>query len=184
MCAVWDMLRRHLQSFLSCFGLKRPPVGCGKSTVPDAHYALPHSSPTEFLRYTYVGRILRRLFNFPRAGASSALAPLIPLTHEDHNSHFYYITQYSHPRPTVLQPLLEFCRRPLQPLPLDRADICVHCTGETGCSLSTFHALGPCPCPNDHRFEQQTTSSAWHSLYCAKCCKHCFLCVGSSDIQA
>jgi hypothetical protein len=102
-----------------------------------------------------------------------------------HNAaRLYYSTTYSFIRCCarhVRRRLIELRRRRRctspQP-PLDPGDICTHCRshGETDCSLANAHALGPCLCPNDHRLEGQTSSRAYHSLYCSKCAEYCYVC--------
>ncbi|KAJ6463453.1 hypothetical protein C8R45DRAFT_1025797 [Mycena sanguinolenta] len=188
--AVWGVLRQPL---FDCFGLEPSSGDCGKGTIPDAHFALSHFrtyTSAEFLRYIliYTASILGHLFDLPGAVIFWILALLTSMTLDAHSTNFYYIAFSfvcpAHLRRTASPSLLECGRRPLAPPPPppDATDICLHCASETSCSLSKSHALGPCPCPNDHRFVEQTTSSAWHSLYCAKCHKHCFVCVGTSDI--
>ncbi|KAJ7042813.1 hypothetical protein C8F04DRAFT_55029 [Mycena alexandri] len=61
-------------------------------------------------------------------------------------------------------------------------DLCGHCHTEKGCSLGS-HSLSPCQCLNDHRFEQQRTPGAWHSLWCSKCEQYCHSCPGPSSLS-
>ncbi|KAJ7456904.1 hypothetical protein FB451DRAFT_1510218, partial [Mycena latifolia] len=65
---------------------------------------------------------------------------------------------------------------------LDPLDARTHCSRDKPCSLKHRHALMPCACLNDHRFPEQTTEGAWHSLWCADCHRCCYVCVDRVDL--
>lgn len=179
-CSFFGALRLHLQPLFDCFGPQAPQRD-SKEEIRDTPYS-PAYSLTGYLRSTYVARVFRRLLDLFRAPVSlpSNSRDISPLTLDgrseyprDHSTTYSLVHGF-------LQPLLVFStRRPQTPL-------CGRCPNETGCLLADDHALVPCPCPNDHRVEHvpQTTETAYafHSLYCIKCGRYCYVCVGPSDV--
>ncbi|KAJ6554570.1 hypothetical protein B0H19DRAFT_1262905 [Mycena capillaripes] len=158
-----------------------------RETIHCAHHS-PHSgsgSPTEHLSSTYIPRLLRPLLDFFRPPNSLPSSPreISPLTPDAHGPQTRHENSTAGPHTCgcfslpIVRLLSDSSRAPSDP-----ADVCDHCHNEHPCSLPTSHALAWCACPNDHRFEQQTTTSAFHSLYCHGCQRYCYKCPGPTHV--
>ncbi|KAF7326658.1 hypothetical protein MVEN_02602900 [Mycena venus] len=184
----WAALRIYLQLFLGCFGFGvEQPQGERKETFSGTHHAsyCATYSPIEYLRRTYIARIVARHFRVPVALPSNSgdLAPLSPdALSAAPRTHLDYRTTYPLLH-GIIHPLLELYRRSHTPSDISHNSSC-GCPSETGPGCSPEdHACAPCPCPNDYRLEKQT-SNGYHSLYCIKCGKTCYACVGTGPFRA
>ncbi|KAJ7630004.1 hypothetical protein DFH06DRAFT_1337926 [Mycena polygramma] len=200
LCSLYDALLLCLGPLSECFVLRRNPNQSqedGKEDVPDARHPLHSSARDSITHYyahsTHAGRAVRHvLFLFGLTHVSPDIANSRDdswLTPDAHSAFPPAASEYSTPIRSHLSDISRrlLClssrrlRTPQDPQePQDPADICPHCHNKTGCSLVGAHALAPVR--NGGRWDRdtQTSAGAFHSIYCIKCGRYCYVCLGPS----